>query len=52
MSCAKQFDLRYGEIQVMHCSKVYNYMGVKLTHGRSTTKFCLLLTFESHVGFR
>ena len=33
-------------------SEVYNYMDLKLARGRSTTKFCLLLTSKVQVGLR
>ena len=33
-------------------SEVYNYVGVKLTRGISTAKFCLLVTSEAQVGLR
>ena len=47
---AARFDPRHGEIRVLNtsdCSEICNYVGVKLTRGRSTAKFCLLLTFQS-----
>ena len=31
-------------------SEVYNYTGVKPTHGRYTTKVCLLMPSEAQVG--
>ena len=55
MSCAKQLRSEvWGDPSNAYLGsfRVYNYMGVKLTRGRSTTKFCLLVTFEAHVGLR
>ena len=52
---ARSFDPRYGEMHVMYTSdrsEVYNYMDLKLACGRSTAKFCLLLTSKVQVGLR